>query len=81
MDYLFTTESLISFFILVVLEIVLGIDNVIFVSIIINQLEQKDERKARRAWMINGIIVRSVHRSELQKVDGGPVLTDSFLAF
>ncbi len=60
MDHLFTIESLISFFILVILEVVLGIDNVIFVSIIINQLEKKDEKKARRAWMINGIIMRSL---------------------
>ncbi|HMK24470.1 MAG TPA: TerC family protein [Chitinophagaceae bacterium] len=60
MEYLFTSESIISFFVLVILEVVLGIDNVIFVSIIINRLEKKDERKARRAWMITGIIVRSV---------------------
>src|SRR5947207_6715312 len=59
MAYLFTSENIISFIILVILEIVLGIDNVIFVSIIINQLEEKNERKARRAWMIAGIIVRS----------------------
>jgi predicted tellurium resistance membrane protein TerC len=59
MDYLFTSESIVSFIILVILEIVLGIDNVIFVSIIINQLEEKNERKARRAWMISGIIIRS----------------------
>lgn len=60
MEYLFTSESLISFFILVILEIVLGIDNVIFVSIIINRLPEKDEKKARRFWMITGIIVRSL---------------------
>jgi predicted tellurium resistance membrane protein TerC len=60
MSHLFTSESIISFFILVILEIVLGIDNVIFVSIIINQLEKKNEKKARTAWMINGIIMRSV---------------------
>ena len=59
MNYLFTSESIISFVILVILEIVLGIDNVIFVSIIINQLEEKNEKKARRAWMIAGIIIRS----------------------
>ena len=59
MAYLFTSESIISFIILVILEIVLGIDNVIFVSIIINQLEGKNENKARRAWMIAGIIIRS----------------------
>lgn len=59
MEYLFTTESIISFVILVILEIVLGIDNVIFVSIIISQLEEKNERKARRWWMITGIMIRS----------------------
>ena len=61
MEHLFTTESLISFFILVVLEIVLGIDNVIFVSIILNRLkEKKDQAKARRIWMVTGIISRSL---------------------
>lgn len=59
MEYLFTSESIISFIILVILEIVLGIDNVIFVSIIISQLEEKNERKARRWWMVTGIIIRS----------------------
>ena len=60
MEHLLTSESIISFFILVVLEIVLGIDNVIFVSIIINRLPEKQEKKARRFWMITGIIVRSL---------------------
>src|SRR5882762_15017 len=59
MGYLFTSENIISFIILVILEIVLGIDNVIFVSIILNQLPEKDEKRARRFWMIMGIIVRS----------------------
>jgi predicted tellurium resistance membrane protein TerC len=60
MEYLFTIDSLISFFVLVVLEIILGIDNVIFVSIIINRLPEKDHKGARFAWMIMGIIVRSI---------------------
>ncbi|MDP9229906.1 MAG: TerC family protein [Bacteroidota bacterium] len=60
MEHLFTSESIISFFILVVLEIVLGIDNVIFVSIIMNKLHKKDEKKARMVWMITGIISRSL---------------------
>ncbi len=60
MEYLFTFDSLISFFVLVVLEIVLGIDNVIFVSIIINRLPERDHKRARFAWMIMGIIVRSI---------------------
>jgi predicted tellurium resistance membrane protein TerC len=60
MEYLFTLDSLISFFVLVVLEIVLGIDNVIFVSIIINRLPEKDHKRARFFWMVMGIIVRSI---------------------
>jgi predicted tellurium resistance membrane protein TerC len=61
MEHLFTSESLISFFVLVVLEIVLGIDNVIFVSIIMNRLSKKtDQLKARRIWMITGILSRSL---------------------
>ena len=61
MEYLFTSESIISFLVLVVLEVVLGIDNVIFVSIILNRLEKlKDQRKARSMWMVTGIISRSL---------------------
>ena len=61
MNHLFTSESIISFFILVILEIVLGIDNVIFVSIILNRLKgKKDQQKARRIWMITGILSRSL---------------------
>ena len=61
MEYLFTSESIISFFVLIVLEVVLGIDNVIFVSIILNRLrDAKNQKKARRMWMITGIISRSI---------------------
>ena len=42
MEHLFTSESIISFLVLVILEIVLGIDNVIFVSLTLNRL--KDEK-------------------------------------
>jgi predicted tellurium resistance membrane protein TerC len=60
MEHLFTSESIISFVILVILEVVLGIDNVIFVSIIMNRLpEAKDRRRARRIWMFTGIASRS----------------------
>ncbi len=61
MEHLFTSESIISFLILVILEIVLGIDNVIFVSIILNRLPgAKSQKTARRIWMITGIISRSL---------------------
>lgn len=61
MEHLLTSESLISFFVLVILEIVLGIDNVIFVSIILNRLPTKEvQSKARRIWIITGILSRSL---------------------
>lgn len=61
MSHLLTSESIISFIILVILEVVLGIDNVIFVSIIMNRLKtDKDQRRARRTWMVTGIISRSL---------------------
>lgn len=55
---LFTIDSLISLLTLATLEIVLGIDNVIFVSIIMGRLDKSQHLKARRIWMISGILVR-----------------------
>jgi predicted tellurium resistance membrane protein TerC len=60
MEHLFSVDSIISFLILVVLEVVLGIDNVIFVSLITNRLPENQQKKARRAWMIMGIAMRSL---------------------
>jgi predicted tellurium resistance membrane protein TerC len=59
MQNLLTVDSLISLVTLAVLEIVLGIDNVIFVSILIGRLDEaKQKLNARRTWMIAGIAVR-----------------------
>ena len=60
MEHLFSFDSILSFVILVILEVVLGIDNVIFVSLITNRLPTELQKKARRAWMIMGIIMRSL---------------------
>lgn len=61
MEHLFTSESIISFIVLVILEIVLGIDNVIFVSIIMNRLKtDKEQKRARAIWMGTGILSRSL---------------------
>lgn len=60
MSHLLTTDSIISFFILVLLEIILGVDNVIFVSIIINRLPKEKHRKARLFWVVMGSVVRSI---------------------
>jgi predicted tellurium resistance membrane protein TerC len=58
MEYLFTIDSLISLITLAILEIVLGIDNVIFVSILMGRLDDRQRLRARRIWMIAGITVR-----------------------
>jgi len=60
MNTLFSIDSLISLVTLTILEIVLGIDNVIFVSILIGRLPAARQLEARRAWMIAGILIRSL---------------------
>ncbi|MEO6134213.1 MAG: TerC family protein [Ginsengibacter sp.] len=60
MDHLLTADSIISFFVLVLLEIILGVDNVIFVSIIVNRLPKELHKKARLFWVVIGSIVRSI---------------------
>lgn len=60
MEHLLTADSIISFVILVILEIILGIDNVIFVSLIINRLPKNKHKKARLFWVISGSIVRCI---------------------
>src|ERR1700760_1990033 len=59
MASLFTFDSLVSLLTLIILEIVLGIDNVIFVSILIGRLPRSQQLVARRWWMIAGILIRS----------------------
>jgi predicted tellurium resistance membrane protein TerC len=58
MQELLTTDALISLLTLTVLEVVLGIDNVIFVSILMGRIDKKKQLSARRIWMFAGISVR-----------------------
>lgn len=60
MESLLTVENLISLLTLTLLEVVLGIDNVIFVSIVMGRLDKAGQLRARRIWMISGIIVRII---------------------
>lgn len=60
MHSLFSLSSLVSLATLTLLEIVLGIDNVIFVSILIGRLQPPQQLQARRTWMIAGILIRSL---------------------
>ncbi len=49
---------LISLITLIVMEVALGIDNIIFVTILASKLPEHQQGKARRYWMLFGIIVR-----------------------
>ena len=60
MSYLFTIDSLISLITLTLLEIVLGIDNVIFVSILMGRLPDEKKLLSRKIWMVLGIAVRTI---------------------
>lgn len=59
MHGLFTLDSFVSLLTLILLEIVLGIDNVIFVSILILRLPASRRRDARLVWVIVGSLIRS----------------------
>ncbi len=60
MQELLTLDSLISLLTLTLMEVVLGIDNVIFVSIVMNRLPEHKRNQARRIWMFTGIAVRVI---------------------
>src|SRR5947207_2082278 len=52
------TESLVSLVTLTVLEIVLGIDNIIFISILAGKLERDQQGRARRVGLTGAMVTR-----------------------
>ncbi len=58
MEQIFTTAALTSIVTLTLLEIVLGVDNIIFVSIISSKLPKKEQGKARRIGLIMAMAIR-----------------------
>jgi predicted tellurium resistance membrane protein TerC len=59
MNELLTTSGLLGLLALTFMEIMLGIDNVIFVSIILDKLPDPAQKKlASRIWMVVGIFLR-----------------------
>jgi predicted tellurium resistance membrane protein TerC len=58
MAELFTTESLIALFTLLALEIVLGIDNVIFIAILSSKLPVEQQGRARTTGIALAVITR-----------------------
>ena len=58
MDVLLTTEGIVSLLTLTFLEIVLGIDNIVFISITADRLPPKDQKKARNLGILLALLVR-----------------------
>jgi predicted tellurium resistance membrane protein TerC len=58
MDGLFTAQNMVSLLTLTFLEIVLGIDNIIFISIAANKLARQDQAKARNIGLLLAMIFR-----------------------
>jgi predicted tellurium resistance membrane protein TerC len=52
------TETLIALVTLTVLEIVLGVDNVIFISILSSKLPKEQQRRARRVGLVAAMVMR-----------------------
>ena len=59
LSQLLTTNGLTGLLALTLMEIMLGIDNVIFVSIILGKLKtEKEKKRASTTWMIAGMFIR-----------------------
>ena len=57
---LFSPDAIISLITLTFLEIVLGIDNIIFISIAANKLALKDQAKARNIGLLLAMLFRVI---------------------
>jgi predicted tellurium resistance membrane protein TerC len=58
MDAFLTADGLIAFVTLTVLEVVLGIDNVIFISILAGKLPPSEQERARRIGLMAAMVMR-----------------------
>lgn len=58
MEWLTQPETWIAFITLVVLELVLGVDNVIFISILAGKLPVKDQQRARTTGILLAVVSR-----------------------
>jgi predicted tellurium resistance membrane protein TerC len=58
LDPFLTTDGLIAFVTLTVLEIVLGVDNIIFISILSGKLRAEEQKRARRVGLMAAMVMR-----------------------
>lgn len=60
MDILFTPNALMALLTLTFLEIILGIDNIVFLSIVSGKLKAEDQPKARRVGLLLAMLFRII---------------------
>jgi len=60
MEALFTPEALIALLTLTFLEVVLGVDNIIFISIVAGKLPKDQQRKARNIGLLLAMVFRLI---------------------
>lgn len=60
LEILFSTNALVALLTLTFLEIILGIDNIVFLSIVSGKLPQQDQPKARRIGLILAMLFRII---------------------
>ncbi len=58
MSEIFTTAALVSLLTLTFLEIVLGIDNIIFISIVAGKLPKSQQKRARTIGLLLALVMR-----------------------
>ena len=60
MEILFTPNALVALLTLTFLEIILGIDNIVFLSIVSGKLKAEDQPKARRIGLLLAMAFRII---------------------
>jgi len=60
MESLFSVDNMVSLVTLSILEIVLGIDNIIFISILVSRLKESDQARARTIGITLALVLRIV---------------------
>jgi predicted tellurium resistance membrane protein TerC len=76
MDWITQPETWIAFITLVALELVLGVDNVIFISILAGKLPQNEQQRARTTGIMLAVITRILLLLSLSWIVG---LTDALV--
>src|SRR4249920_3196567 len=58
MDAFLTSDGILALVTLTFLEVVLGVDNVIFISILSGKLRKEEQKRARRVGLVAAMVMR-----------------------